>query len=235
VTLTQGGWPASIFGLALVEWSATGDQDASRNLLVDLSSGVTKSDARDTTHAARAVRQAPGIFAPVPNCGGWPWGDTKCVFVTSKVSTANLGGLASADAICNAHANSVGLPGTYVAWLSDDNTDAVSRVTSNGPYANTDGQIVANSLADLTDGSLSLPIDKDEWGNTLPVREVWTGTDAFGGGTTWNCDNWTTGNVNAEYGTVGWNTATEATDPGWSLQYLWQFCDRNVSLYCIQQ
>jgi hypothetical protein len=140
----------------------------SKNLLVNFTTGAVEGDSRASQHVVRAVRQAP---LPQPlDCGT----TTKCVFLTSKVSTANLGGLAGADATCNDLAENAGLPGTYVAWLSDDDTDAISRITSNGPYATRTGRIVANDLADLTDLTLASPISQDEYGNEVPLREVWT-------------------------------------------------------------
>jgi hypothetical protein len=40
-----------------------------------------------------------------------------------------------------------------IAWLSDGATDAINPVTSNGPFIKPSGAVVANDLADLTDGS----------------------------------------------------------------------------------
>jgi hypothetical protein len=192
---------------------------------VDFVAGAVVADARDSAHVVRAVRQAP--LKKILNCGN----GNKCVFVTSKVSTANLGGLAGADATCNELAANAEMPGTYVAWLSDDNTDAITRVTSNGPYATRTGVVVASSLADLTDGTLSKPISEDENGNLVPIREVWTDADPSGTRTFSNCYNWTSGANNAPYAVVGLNTSTDST---WTSVFL-QFCDRNISLYCVQQ
>ena len=215
----------AVFGSASAVWTATSDQYPEKNLLVDFVTGAVTSDARDAAHVVRAVRQAP---LPQPlECGT----STKCVFLTSKVSTANLGGLAGADATCNQLAASAGLPGTYVAWLSDDLNDAVARVTSDGPYATRTGRLVAASLADLTDGGLESPISQDEYGNEVPLREAWTDSDATGLRTYANCNGWTSGDYLAPYAIVGWNTATDAN---WSAVFL-QFCNRNISHYCIQQ
>jgi hypothetical protein len=53
------------------------------------------------------------------------------VFVSaSRVHIGELGGLAGADAFCQAEAQSAGLPGTYVAWLSTDSSDAIDRLES---------------------------------------------------------------------------------------------------------
>lgn len=170
--------------------------------------------------AVRAVRTARSA----PSCGV----SDKCVFVTGGVSTSNLGGLSGADATCRAVAGSAGLPGTYVAWLSDSTTNAITRVTSNGPFATPDGDVVASSLVDLTDGSLNAPIEKNEYGTAVPLREVWTGTNATGERDGSSCCNWT---GCADSAWVGLNTHA---DSGWSEAFL-QFCDRNISLYCVQE
>jgi hypothetical protein len=162
-----------------------------------------------------------------PPCGV----STKCIFVTSTVSTGNLGGFAGADSTCNALATAAGLPGTYVAWLSDGTTDASARVTSNGPYVTPTGDLVASTLADLTDGSLNTPIDDDEDGSPVPLREVWTGTLSDGSSAGDDCSGWTSGSVSV-LATVGHNTSTSSN---WTDVFL-QLCDRtNVGLYCLQQ
>ena len=155
----------------------------------------------------------------------------KCIFVTSTTSTGNLGGLAGADATCNTRASAAALPGTYVAWLSDGSTTALSRVTSNGPYATPAGDLVANSKADLTDGTLGSAINDDENGGTPGgATEVWTGTGSNGLGSG-GCVNWTSGSA-AQTATVGLDTNTNFS---WSAAYA-QFCNRtDVHLYCVQQ
>lgn len=107
------------------------------------------------------------------------------IFTTSQEYTGNLGGLAGADAKCQALASAAGLTGTFKAWLSDSNTNAKDRfMTQNLPYYRTDNVIVANSLADLIDGSLSSSISKDQQGTTIPsgggTYNVFTGTDRYG-------------------------------------------------------
>lgn len=71
-------------------------------------------------------------------------------FVTNSTGTGNLStwtlaggntGLAAADAVCASEAASAGLPGTYVAWMSDATSDAYCRVHGlTGKKANNCGQ-----------------------------------------------------------------------------------------------
>ena len=204
-------------------WMSASGQVGTGNLLLDLVRGGFAAAAGADAFAA--LPPAPPR-APV-DCGT---GD-DCIFLTSQVSPANLGGLGGADRLCNALASAAGMPGRYVAWLSDSRTDAVARVTSNGPYVTRSGIVVASGLADLVDGGLRHPISQDEHGNDVPPREVWTGTDPLGVRTASTCDDWRYGAADAPYGSVGWNTAPDAK---WTSVAV-QFCDRSMSLYCLEQ
>jgi hypothetical protein len=87
------------------------------------------------------------------------------MFVTSTSSGGNLGGLASADAICAARASSAGLVGTYQAWLCDGVTAPAGRsLHASVPYRRTDGVLIANNWSDLTDGSIANAINRTESG-----------------------------------------------------------------------
>ena len=84
------------------------------------------------------------------------------IFISSTESNGNLGGIAGANVTCNNLAVAAGLPGEYKAWLAG--TDAASAPAStffqaSGPYILPNGIKVADSWADLTDGSLDHKID----------------------------------------------------------------------------
>ncbi len=120
----------------------------------------------------------------------------KFVFVTSTLSEGDLGGLEGADMECNVLAENAGLPGEFVAWLSTASVDAVERLTGyDGPWFNTNGGLVAASLADLTHGVLHDSIGFDEEGliHNTGTDAAWTGTlpDGTGGGA--YCGDWTSG------------------------------------------
>ena len=70
-------------------------------------------------------------------------------------------------------------------------TSARTRV-NDAPYRLVTGTLIASSRADLTDGSIAAPIDRNELG-ALTVANVWTGTFSNGVGTAVNCSNWTNG------------------------------------------
>jgi len=72
-------------------------------------------------------------------------------FVTSANpgKGGNLGGLAGADAHCQALAQAVGAGGkTWRAYLSTSTVDAKDRIGS-GPWQNVKGQVIAQNVADL--------------------------------------------------------------------------------------
>ena len=94
-----------------------------------------------------------------------PSGDVVSVFVTKERYQANLGGLAGADAICQAAAVAAELGGTdWTAWLSDSTGNAIDRIPD-GQYRLVDGITqVADDKADLTDGFLKAAINLNEDG-----------------------------------------------------------------------
>src|SRR5215208_2860113 len=106
--------------------------------------------------------------APPPSMG---------FFVTSaKSKTANLGGLAGADKICQNLASAVGLGDkTWRAYLSADTdpsnnnnpTNARDRI-GNGPWYNANGLMVGNDLADLHARRGNPIILVDERGQMIP-------------------------------------------------------------------
>ena len=109
---------------------------------------------------------------------------SKCVFVSSTLHTANLGGLTGADGICNDLAGAAGLPGagSYLAWLSDSSASPSTRFTTQAtvPYRRVDGTQVADNWTDLTDGNLDAEISVDEGGGIHDLDLVWTGTNFAG-------------------------------------------------------
>lgn len=163
------------------------------------------------------------------------------VFVTGQMYSGNLGGLEGADDKCQRHADDVGLPGTYRAWLSDANGSPAEYrfVRSTGPYVRTDGVRIADDWDDLTDGELQAPINVTE--TRIPVESVyvvWTNTDQSGRRFSYlpdtTCANWTgAGDFLSSY--YGFSTSNDAS---WTTVGNDPFgCDVNfgLRLYCFQQ
>lgn len=158
------------------------------------------------------------------------------VFVTSTTHDGNLGGLSGADAICQSLAASASVRGTYRAWLSDNAQSPATRFSqSSGPYQLLNGVSIANSWADLSDGTLDAPITVAENGATfddLGFRS-WTHTLAngtAGGALDENCEGWTSA-VNGPHGDAGQVTATSDNWTGFASGT----CNNLFHLYCFQQ
>ena len=147
------------------------------------------------------------------------------VFVTSTVSNGNLGGTSGADASCNARALAAGLSGSFNAWLSTSTENAIDRIDDR-PYQRLDGAWVATSLADLIDGSLISPIDRNEF-NSIDAKEVWTGSLSDGTLSGSNCVDWTSSSF-LNFARVG---DSPATDADWT-EIFSVSCPGSNALYC---
>jgi hypothetical protein len=127
----------------------------------------------------------------------------KKVFVTSTTyKGGELGGLAGADAKCQARANAASLKGTFKAWLSDFTGSPTTRFTQDGgPYVLVNGGIVANNWTGLVSGFLRHAINVTELGGAAPTAPsatcdyplVWTNTTSDGnlGDFSATCGDWT--------------------------------------------
>ena len=138
-------------------------------------------------------------------------------FITSKGSGdgANLGGLAGADAICTALAESAGVTGkTWRAYLSTTGSGGVNAKDriGTGPWHNAKGVQVASSVADLhsDNNKLSKENSISEKGEIINGRgddpnqhDILTGSQMDGtaaaGSDDTTCSNWTS---NAENGSA---------------------------------
>ena len=129
----------------------------------------------------------PGAADGAP---GAPDGDPsaeKIIFVTSQrypadLRTAGSGadGLEGADNLCQLAAQSVGLTGTFRAWLSSSTEGALGRISGDGPWVGMDGTLLFPNRASLS----TVPMDGisfDERGEQPdPFYEAWTGTGVGG-------------------------------------------------------
>jgi len=167
----------------------------------------------------------------------------RTIFVTSKLYTGKLGGLAGADAQCQMLAEEAKLPGIFLAWLSDGAMTPASRfVQSSVPYVLTTGIPVADNWKDLTDSTINHAIDTTESQGGAPIPPggcangtkpvVWT--NSLADGKAWGPDS-----------CGGWNNTTgiarqghaKATSLAWS-----KFCEGQANscawkaaLYCFEQ
>jgi hypothetical protein len=158
-------------------------------------------------------------------------------------------GVAGGDAMCEERAKAAGLPGVYMAWLSDQDTSPAARFTrSSLPYVRPDGVRVADDWDDLTtceDGNTCLraPIEATETGAAIQFATVWTGTNFKGDPFRYdeftprpaeeNCAGWTG---------IGYAVVGDSSDAGDSWTSWRPYspedrisCGNDGALYCFQQ
>ncbi|MGB5266094.1 MAG: hypothetical protein WBN30_05880, partial [Polyangiales bacterium] len=152
------------------------------------------------------------------------------IFRTDTNQSANLGGIAGADAICAAQALAAGLDGEFKAWLSTIASPVANRVTqASGPYVLVDGTRVADDWSDLVDGSILAPINRDANG-MFRSGEIWTGTLANGDSyPSSDCDSFTNGSTGTAL--CGASNSTTST---WT-ENITPACSTLLGLYCIEQ
>lgn len=161
---------------------------------------------------------------------------TRVVFVTSQDYNGALGGIAGADAKCQALADQspvARIKGhTFQAWVSTMATPVSARFTHGSQaYALATGTIVASDWTDLIKGTLQSGIDLDELNNVRNNSIAWTGTTSGNANYTGpSCSDWTTavaGNKGV-YGNVG------GSGNGWSSNSNIDCLSANA-LYCFEK
>ena len=171
------------------------------------SSGSTATDATTETTA-----EASSVGTTITPTTSTTTGDassttggmtvTRRVFITAatfhgdlKTQGAGSDGVDGADRLCANAAASAGLDGTWVAWVSSADVDALTRLAEDGRWVLLDGSTeVFASRGTIQFGPLHA-IDLAESGVTLPAGElVWTNTDSLGRNSTAGqnnaCDDW---------------------------------------------
>src|SRR5262245_22597746 len=103
----------------------------------DLAGGSDLAPARPADGGDAPDHAAPGDSASRADLGP----GRRLAFATSRLYPPNFGGLAVADAHCQELAQAAGLPGSYMAWLSDGLGASPSNrfLKSALPYARVDG------------------------------------------------------------------------------------------------
>ncbi len=128
--------------------------------------------------------------------------NTIRVFTRSAVINGNFGSVGAADSACTASANLAGLGGNWVAVTTLGVISVRDRLPWNWTeLRNMNGALVATSLDDFMDGSVTAPMNFSETGAPAATGRVWTGLNTSGMGTTskgghsesGNCWYWTVG------------------------------------------
>ena len=143
----------------------------------------------------------------------------------SATTGGNLGGVVGGDVMCINRAAQLGLTGTFLPWLADATTSPAARFNqTGGGFTRLDGTKIADSWADLTDGTLDAPIIEGGTGF------VWTGTASDGSATGSNCSNWTSG----ASGSLGLRGITGQSDLQWTV-FSGAGCNAALPIYCFEQ
>jgi hypothetical protein len=157
---------------------------------------------------------------------------TRRVFVTSASIPSTLGSHTNYDARCQSIASAAGLGGTWMAWLSTTgiggSSPSVRFTRATVPYRLLNGTSIANSYADLSDGSIAAAINLTETFTTLTNNYAWSATTETGTAMVDNCGNWTTTTGNARTGFV--HAAS-----GWSSAALQLCSNTTYRIYCFEQ
>ena len=221
-------------------------------------------DANDCTNDECVAKQGctHSTLPDATPCGspGWTCKSGKCtapqqtvkrVFVTSVGHNGNFGGIAGADAFCATRAAAASLPGTFKAWLSAaavSTSPSVRFSKSSIPYALVDGTIVADNWADLTDGTIKVPIGKSEFGTPPSTGNlIWSftridGTPGLFGdagakcyGADCHCNGWTTTNTGGNPTTGSAFGLRDKSNDDWTDYSFANACSGDYSLYCFEQ
>jgi len=188
------------------------------------------------------------------NCDGTVDENTKYVFAADASYHGNLGGLAGADAKCQAEADnaSTPLPGQYFAYLSTSTVDARDRASYENEeeiqWRRLDGTLLANCWSCFYDDGFlnhgNLP-NMDENGtlidgSSFSEQLVWTAT--VDGGTLASdnnvtCNDWTSSS-NSQQATLGYadGGAFRSEVGKWQQSNSLYECSGGfMRLYCVQR
>jgi hypothetical protein len=163
------------------------------------------------------------------------------VFTTSLTTPGTFGSLAQADSICSLAALNGGLGANHQwrAWVSVSTgggsgqdagaTNAIDRLTSNGPWYLPSGVLAVASKTSILNDAIEHPIDETETGQPVPGEDrVWTGTTT-GVASGANCSNWSVGQGSGGTG----KSSRQAAD--WSASGTATCTNGNLHLYCFEQ
>jgi hypothetical protein len=232
-------------GAPCLDWSAEYADPSAGGLVGAAGIYWTDHGGRDCSQpsALACLEVAPRNGAeldPFPATG-------KVAFVTTASGTGKLAtwadaagavGIAAGDAICVAAATRAHLPRAdrFKAWLSDTTTNAVDRLTTDGPWTRMDGAPLAASRAALGSGLLTSTISMDETGRWVGglndpfwASNTWTGSDDRGQSASMHCGDW-----KVEAGAIGKSGNASLATGRWSSDQILGCAVYWAALYCFE-
>lgn len=148
------------------------------------------------------------------------------VFAASGTYNGNLGGIDGADEICRTRAEAAGLPGTFVAFLSTNTTDAIGRLTGSRGWERVDGKPVVDTVEDLMAEKQFYPISLDEQGQPVTIA-VGTGSHSSGTSEGTNCSEWMSSTGSGIFG-------SPTASSGASIRFGYTGCGVGLTVYCFE-
>lgn len=215
--------PAGLNSLiAITDIAAGTDECPNSGIRIDY--GLDDND--DGTLDAGEVDRSQLLCVPVRR---------RIVFTTAAVSDGNLGGIAGATQRCQDAADAVpSLAGrTFLPWLSTTSSSPATTFARDGSFVQVTGAVVADSWADLTDGTTDVALDVSETGTTVSGMYAFTGTATDGTpSASSNCADWTSnGSLEFRFGHV--DVAEAAI---WTLDGgIGNGCSQQMHLYCFER
>ena len=156
--------------------------------------------------------------------------EANYMFVSSTPLMPSESMVDDADALCNTLASDAGLPGTFVAWISDGTTNARDRLRLGNVLAQgwirTDDRPFTNAIGDLVVGRIWFPPVLDETGTHVGSVPVATATSAQGTRSD-ACADWTDLTDAPRY-QIG---LSDNTFPRWTSSSL-RRCNAPAHVYC---
>jgi len=150
-------------------------------------------------------------------------------FVTERTFTGALGGRDGGDAICMQDALDAGLPpNLYVAWLSTSTGAVVDRFGAARGWVRPDGKPVFDTLVDAISGRIQYPLSLTARGDDLGGRFVYTGAQADGGTSSFDCNGWTDGTN----GRNAWSGSSHSSGGAFTAHTV-DDCTNPQPIYCL--
>lgn len=169
--------------------------------ITPLSTGTGTTDAKNTSLNSPMLTKSGGTFdrnyhslEAIANALGLPSvGGAKRIFLTSTTYNGSLGGVAGADAKCQARATAQSLGGTWKAIISDTTSNAKDRLNINFTTAtNLSGEIIASNpfktglfslwkaKTNASNYEIRWPLMQDDTKAYVQGKAFWSNTDKDG-------------------------------------------------------
>jgi len=162
---------------------------------------------------------------------GAPPANVNIMFTTSTVQApGTLGSTAAADTLCRERAAAAGLPGTFIAFVSDSTSDLRARLGTARGWVRPDGAPVADTLDSLLATIIFYPPTLDEFTLPIPLQttSVATATEMGGQFSGLGCTDWTSTTASTTYG-IAYAGDLQLVTTGST----GRTCDTPMHLYCV--